>query len=280
MALVNEVFIVIDGNSLGKASYQAGRNFKTSTGIGTGTSFLFLRTYKMLLKKHNPAMIFIAWDSWPTWRHQHFAEYKASRKKDDEYYQQREMLQNILASMNKNVQAWAKLYEADDIAADIVRQNPEKDFILVTEDSDWFQLVNPNVSVYRHKKKDFVTIGNFLKQTGFSNPEELVETKAIRGDGTDEIPGLFGVSESVCRRYLRGELDDPERVRIDEYMGTEQYKKMRSLIELRDMNIVKELYSFRKAEWDKINFLYNLEKLEFKSFMRDYDIWAKLMEVT
>lgn len=272
--------LIIDGNSLGKASYGAGLNFSTKTGLKTGVPFLFLRTYKMLLKEEQPKFTFIAWDSWPTWRNQELKTYKSSRTRTEGYADQREILQNFLLVMGKNVQVWAHLHEADDIAADILRENPTKEFLLITEDSDWFQLVGDNTTIYRHKKKDYVTKSNFVKATGYIDPDELVEVKSLLGDSTDEIPGLTGISRDTCQQFLRGKLDNcAAKERLEEYRKTEGYKRMRSLIELRTTNIPKTLLTMKQGKWSPTDFTYMAEKAEFRSFIKDIETWRKLMEV-
>jgi DNA polymerase-1 len=272
--------MIIDGNSLGKASYGAGLNFSTKSGLRTGVPFLFLRTYKMLLKEEQPKFTFITWDSWPTWRNQVLMTYKASRTRTEGYSEQREILQNFLLVMGKNAQIWAEHNEADDIAADIIRENPTKEFLLVTEDSDWFQLVGDNVTIYRHKKKDYVTKANFLKTTGYLDPDELVEVKALLGDSTDEVPGLNGINKETCIQFIRGKLNPcPEKERMEEYQKTDGYKRMRSIIELRATNIPKSLLTIKKGIWTPSEFIFMAEKAEFKSFIKDMENWRKLMEI-
>lgn len=270
-------FLVIDGNSLGKASHGAGIRFSNSQGLKTGVCFLFMRTFKMLLKENKPDMTFVAWDSWPTWRHQALPEYKASRKGNEDYSTQRLLLQELLGKLNRIVQVKAVQHEADDIAADLVRQNPQHEFILVTEDSDWFQLVNENVSIYRHKKKDYVTHKDFYTKTGHKSPEELVEFKSLIGDATDEIPGIkIPLADAVA--HIRGNpLSDDKRQMIDEYKASDTYKRMRSLIELRDFVIPSDLVQCVVSQWDPAGFILMLEKLEFNSFLKDLDSWRKLM---
>lgn len=100
---------------------------------------------------------------------------------------------------------YAKGFEADDIVASVVKNLPgETDrAVIVTADSDFYQLLGPNVTLYNPYKKEVTTEKSFTEKWNL-RPEDWVKVKAIAGCRSDEIPGVVGVAEKTAARFVNG----------------------------------------------------------------------------
>ncbi len=203
--------ILIDGNSLLHRAYHALPGLKTSKGFYTGAIFGFLRLLAKLVKEQKPTHMAVAFDlKAPTFRHMRFAEYKGTRKPmDQELAMQFDPLKELLTMMNIKV-VTKEGYEADDILGTLSKRFDDETFV-VTGDRDSFQLVSPTTTILWTKKGvtdlEYVT-PDWLLADGFT-VEQFIDYKALRGDPSDNIPGVKGVGEKTARDLLTtyGSLD-------------------------------------------------------------------------
>ena len=103
-------------------------------------------------------------------------------------------------------------YEGDDIIAKVVLDDgflfcPECDIIIVTRDSDMWQLISDRVSIFDPQTKKMKTLKSFKKEYGIE-PYQWAEVKAIGGCKGDEVPGVKGVAVGYAIQYLKGTLND------------------------------------------------------------------------
>ena len=203
--------ILIDGNSLLHRAYHALPGLKTSKGFFTGAIMGFLRLVTKLAKEQQPTHMAVAFDlKAPTFRHKMFTEYKGTRKPmDPELAMQIEPLKEILRLMEIKVISMEG-YEADDILGTLSRRFEDTTYI-VTGDRDSFQLVSPSTTILWTKKGvtdiEFIT-PEWLLNDGFT-VDTFIDYKALRGDPSDNIPGVKGVGEKTARDLLAtyGNLD-------------------------------------------------------------------------
>ena len=203
--------ILIDGNSLLHRAYHALPGLKTSKGFFTGAIMGFLRLVNKLVKEQKPTHMAVAFDlKAPTFRHKMFTEYKGTRKPmDPELAMQIEPLKEILNLMEIKVVSMEG-YEADDILGTLSKRFGSDTFI-VTGDRDSFQLVSPSTTILWTKKgvTDIEVITpEWLLNDGFT-VDTFIDYKALRGDPSDNIPGVKGVGEKTARELLQtyGNLD-------------------------------------------------------------------------
>jgi len=155
----------------------------------------------------------------PTFRHKEFEEYKATRvKAPDELYAQITRVKEVLAAFN--IPIFAKEgYEADDILGTILRQlktnpsaalgvkNEKLKTIIVTGDLDTLQLVDKNTSVYTLKKgvKDTIMYDEAAVRERFGglSPGQMNDYKGLKGDPSDNIPGVPGIGEKTAVELLK-----------------------------------------------------------------------------
>ncbi len=203
--------LLLDSNSLMHRAYHALPNLKTSKGMYTGAIFGFLNILLRLIKEQQPTHIAAAFDlKGPTFRHEMYAAYKATRKPmDEELRQQVEPLKELIAAMGIKIVSMQG-YEGDDILGTLSRRFDDE-CVIVTGDRDSFQLVSPTTKVF-WTKKGVTEIEVYdearLKEDGFT-PSQYIDYKALRGDPSDNIPGVAGVGEKTAKQLIEeyGSLD-------------------------------------------------------------------------
>lgn len=96
-------------------------------------------------------------------------------------------------------------YEADDIVGSLVVEHPDKDFIIVSTDRDYYQLLGDRVRIYNPRNKKEYTQEDFIKDYKIP-PKDFPLLKAMAGCRSDCIEGIRGVGEVFASRYIRGDL--------------------------------------------------------------------------
>lgn len=204
--------LLLDSNSLMHRAYHALPNLKSSKGLYTGAIYGFLGILLRLIKEQKPTHIAAAFDlHGPTFRHEMFKDYKATRKPmDEELRQQVEPLKELITAMGIKIVS-LQGYEGDDILGTLSKRFDDE-CIIVTGDRDSFQLVSPTTKVFWTKKgvSDIeVYDEERLLQDGFT-VSQFIDYKALRGDTSDNVPGIAGVGEKTAKQLLEkyGSLDE------------------------------------------------------------------------
>lgn len=204
--------LLLDSNSLMHRAYHALPNLKSSKGLDTGAIYGFLSILLRLIKEQKPTHIAAAFDlHGPTFRHEMFKDYKATRKPmDEELRQQVEPLKELITAMGIKIVS-LQGYEGDDILGTLSKRFDDE-CIIVTGDRDSFQLVSPTTKVFWTKKgvSDIeVYDEERLLQDGFT-VSQFIDYKALRGDTSDNVPGIPGVGEKTAKQLLEkyGSLDE------------------------------------------------------------------------
>lgn len=204
--------LLLDSNSLMHRAYHALPNLKSSKGLYTGAIYGFLSILLRLIKEQKPTHIAAAFDlHGPTFRHEMFKDYKATRKPmDEELRQQVEPLKELITAMGIKIVS-LQGYEGDDILGTLSKRFDDE-CIIVTGDRDSFQLVSPTTKVFWTKKgvSDIeVYDEERLLQDGFT-VSQFIDYKALRGDTSDNVPGILGVGEKTAKQLLEkyGSLDE------------------------------------------------------------------------
>ncbi|UWV79227.1 DNA polymerase I [Mycoplasmopsis felis] len=206
---MNNKNLVIDGNYLlfqsFYASYRGDINtiLRTSKGIPTNAIQLFLMQLLKLLKEIKPTHLFIAFDAYgQTLRHLQYQEYKSGRAKaPNELYIQMNLIKEILTKLNIK---WLEqeAYEADDLIATFTNLLPGNNFVF-SADKDLLQLVNSKTTLI-HRKSDkylYITNKNFYDLFEI-NPEQITSFKGLKGDPSDNLPGIKGVGDKTAIKLL------------------------------------------------------------------------------
>lgn len=220
--------VVIDGKSVFYRGYFAMPNLSTREGKPTGGVYGFAVLALQILKKLNPDYVIVAWDKSKTnirARRKLYPEYKANRKPmPDDMREQIPLLRELLEGFN-----WPLLetddFEADDIMGALAKQAQKKgiETILVSSDMDLLQLVDGNIQLYTLKKglTNIVHYDDALIQSEFGfSKEKFDDYKALKGDSSDNIPGVAGVGEKTAKELVQ-KYDTLENIydHLDDFKG-------------------------------------------------------------
>ena len=199
--------IVFDSNSVIHRAFHALPPLTTKKGEVVGAVYGFLLVFLKAVKEFQPDFIAACFDvKGPTFRHEKYAQYKAQRPKaPPELYLQIPMVKDVLK--NFGVPVYEKQgFEGDDLIGTIAKLSPIET-IIVSGDSDNLQLIDDKTKVYTLRKgvKDTVLYDEKLVTEKYQGlkPKQLIDYRALRGDATDNIPGVKGVGEKTATELLQ-----------------------------------------------------------------------------
>lgn len=211
MAEQRKKLAIIDGNSVFYRGYYAMPFLSTKDGRPTGGVYGFAVLGLELLKRYNPDYVCVAWDKKGTStnkRKKIYPEYKAGRKTPPpDFFEQIPILHDLLKAFN-----WPLYevddYEADDILGALATQANKEDIevMLISSDLDMLQLINPMTHMYA-LKKGFSNIElfhpeSFEEKYGIE-VEQFIDLKALKGDSSDNLPGVPGIGEKGAIKLLQ-----------------------------------------------------------------------------
>ncbi|MBI2038474.1 MAG: hypothetical protein HYT19_00940 [Candidatus Nealsonbacteria bacterium] len=198
--------LIIDANSVIHRAYHALPPLTSKSGEMVNAVYGFLLVFLKVIKEFKPAFVAACFDvKGPTFRHKKFEDYKAKRPKaPEELYSQIPIVKEILRAFN--VPIFEKNgFEADDIIGTIAFLSPVKTIIL-SGDADALQLVNSKTKVFALRKgvKDTVLYDEQLTKEKFKGlvPSQVSDFKGLRGDPSDNIPGVKGIGEKTATELL------------------------------------------------------------------------------
>ena len=209
MAEEKKRLIIIDSNAVIHRAFHALPLLTTKKGELVNAIYGFLLVFFKAIKEFQPDFVVATFDfPAPTFRHEKYKPYKATRKKaPQELYDQIPKIKEILESFNIQIFE-TQGFEADDLIGTISNAAPEKQIlpeietIILTGDLDALQLVDKNTKVYALRKglKDTVLYDKEKVKEKYDGliPEDLVDYKGLRGDPSDNIPGVPGVGEKTA----------------------------------------------------------------------------------
>ncbi|MEK7073522.1 MAG: DNA polymerase I [Patescibacteria group bacterium] len=204
-----EELLIIDGNALLHRAWHALPPLSTKDGTIVNAVYGFLSLLFNVLKVRTPTALAVTFDkAGKTFRHEAYEAYKATRvKQPDELYAQIPILKDVLQTLGLPVYE-ASGFEADDVIASIAelaakRKNTR--VTILTGDMDTMQLVTDRVRVLTPKKgiSDTVEYGPDEVRARYDlDPDQMVDYKALRGDPSDNIPGVKGIGEKTATELL------------------------------------------------------------------------------
>lgn len=203
--------VVIDGKSVFYRGYYAMSQLRTADGIPTGGVFGFATMALEIVKRFKPDYVAVAWDKPKTnirRRLEMYPEYKAGRKPAPlDFKAQIPVLHELLSAFGWPLYELDD-YEADDIMGTLAVQAREKgiETLLITSDMDMLQLVNESVHVYALKTGlsniDLYSPESFEDKYGIG-VDQFLDLKALKGDSSDNIPGVPGIGEKGALELLK-----------------------------------------------------------------------------
>lgn len=209
--------MLLDGNSLAyRAFFALPTDMATASGQVTNAVFGFTSMLVNLLKDHKPEAIAVAFDRpEPTFRHNLIVDYKAGRAETpDILKQQMGLVRQVVETLRLPLLEVAG-FEADDILATLATRARDRgdEVIIVTGDRDVYQLVeDPYIKVLYNRRgvSDYVLYdeAGIFERTGVK-PSQYVHYASLRGDPSDNLPGIPGVGEKTAAKLINqyGDLD-------------------------------------------------------------------------
>ncbi|MFE7381040.1 DNA polymerase I [Streptomyces zhihengii] len=276
--------LLMDGHSLAYRAFFAlpAENFTSASGQTTNAVYGFASMLANTLRDEAPTHFAVAFDvSRKTWRSADFPEYKANRSKTpDEFKGQVELIGELLDTMNA-VRFAVDGFEADDIIATLATQAEAAGFevLIVTGDRDSFQLVSEHTTVL-YPTKGVSELTRFtpakVEEKYGLTPRQYPDFAALRGDPSDNLPGIPGVGEKTATKWISQFGSFAELVeRADEVKGKvgqalrdhlESVKLNRHLTELvRDVELPKAVAELERAPYDRTALKGFLEVLEIRN---------------
>jgi DNA polymerase I len=211
MAEQRKKLAIIDGKSVFYRGYYAMPNLSTRDGIPTGGVYGFAAMALELIKRLKPDYVAVAWDKPKTnirARKEMYPEYKAGRKPaPPDFYAQIPLLHELLQAFGWPLYELDD-YEADDIMGTLSVQAADKgiETMLITSDLDVLQLIQPLVHVYALKTGltniQLYHPESFEQKYGLK-VNQFVDLKALKGDSSDNIPGVPGIGEKTGIELLK-----------------------------------------------------------------------------
>jgi DNA polymerase-1 len=203
------MILLLDTASLLYRAFHALPELTTSTGEPTGALYGFGALLVKLLREQRPEGLAFALDArGPTFRHERFAGYKASRGRVPEALRrQRERLGELLDALGAPRHR-APGFEADDVLATLARELAERgrDACIVSGDRDLFQTVGPRTTVLfvGRRQRDHVLYDEARVEARYGlSASELPSLTALVGDPADDLPGVPGVGPKTAARWIR-----------------------------------------------------------------------------
>ncbi len=205
-----KTLVLLDAHAILHRAYHALPDFTSPTGAPTGALYGVVAILLKIIEELKPDYITACFDlPEPTYRHEVYKEYKSGRKKTDD-----SLIEQIIRSRDIfeafGIRIYEKVgFEADDILGTIVEQtkdNKDINIIIASGDMDTLQLVNKKkVKVYTMRKgiKDTVLYDEKAVKDRFQfGPLLVPDYKGLRGDPSDNIPGIRGVGEKTATTLI------------------------------------------------------------------------------
>ena len=280
--------VIIDGKSVFYRGYYAMPGLSTADGTPTGGVYGFAALSLELIKQLNPDYVCVAWDKRGTNIRRRLAiypDYKGGRKPaPPDFYAQIPILHELLAAFGWPLYEFDD-YEADDIMATLDKQAEQHGDIetyLITSDLDALQILDQNTYLYALKKGltniDKFDIPAFEKRYGI-RIGQFLDLKSLKGDSSDNIPGVPGVGEKTAVKLLQQfetldgvyenlwQIKDSLRRKLE--AGKKSAYMSRELARLfTDAPVKLDLAAMDVRDLDTAKLRELLEKLEFRSLLR------------
>ncbi len=280
-----ERLMLLDGNGLIYRGYFALPPLTTSRGELVNAVFGFCSIVLRGIADLKPDYVAVAFDlPGPTFRHEQYAEYKATRQRmPDDLRDQFPKVREVVKALRIPVYELAG-YEADDVIGTIVVDAERRglDTTIVTGDLDMLQLVTDHTRLMTTRsgvENTIVYDPARIDERFELVPGQMIDYKALKGDPTDNIPGVPGVGEKTAARLIRefGSLDalydrldevkpDKLRDKLDEHR--EQVFMGRGLSTIvRDLPIEFDLEAARLTDYDRETVIRLFREYEFRSLI-------------
>jgi DNA polymerase-1 len=277
--------VLIDGHALVYRAYFAlPSDMATSRGELTNAVFGFASMLLNVLRDEQPDYLAVTFDRGRTFRHEEYPEYKANRAAmPDDLSIQFQRIDELLAAFDIPTYS-AERYEADDVLAALAQQAEAQgvDTLIVTGDTDTFQLVGPHVRVMAPRRAFGDTViydQDRIRERYGLEPKQLIDYKALVGDTSDNVPGVRGVGQKTATQLLQrygsveaiyAHLDEVSSARFRNALETgrnEALLSKRLVTIIADVPVNLDLEACRVREVDREKVVELFRELEFRALV-------------
>ena len=282
--------MLIDGNSLTyRAFFALPTDLATASGQVTNAVYGFTSMLINLLKDHQPDSIVIAFDRpEPTFRHEIVPTYKGNRDEAPDILRQQMGLVRQVVDVLRLPTVEAPGYEADDVIATLATRARDAgdDVLIVTGDRDAYQLVeDPHVRVIYNKRgvSDYANYdeAGIEERTGV-HPGKYTIYAALRGDNSDNLPGVPGVGEKTAAKLVNkyGDLDgifahtDEQTPKLRENLEAHEEQVRQNadvMVLVRDLDVECDLEQAKVGDFDPEEVRKVFDFLEFHTLLPRLD---------
>jgi DNA polymerase I len=279
------LLVVVDGHSLLHRAYHGLPNtLATRSGEPTNAVYGFTTMLLSVLKERKPACVVVTMDVGRSFRHDDYDGYKANRPSTpDDFRPQVERARQVLEAMHIPVYSQPG-FEADDVIGTLSAQAVTEgaDVLIVSGDSDAFQLINEHVQVLTSGRRFSDTIiydVDAVHQRYGLEPRQLIDYKALIGDKSDNVPGVRGIGEKTASTLLAqyGTLDavyehlgdiTSARVRDALEAGRQEAARSKYLVTIRrDVPVTLDLNACRVGQSDSRRLTEIFQELDFRNLL-------------
>lgn len=278
--------VLIDGNSLLYRAFFAMPHFSTLESQPTNAVYGFTMMLLKLVQDEKPDVLLVAFDAPArTFRHDAFDGYKAHRKPTpDDLRAQGPLAREMVEAFNAPILE-VPGFEADDLVGTLACKAKAEGFdvLIVTGDLDTLQLVDEQVKVLTTIKGVSETViydENAVEARYGLKPAQLVDYKALKGDTSDNIPGVPGIGDKSAVKLIQefgsldnllAHLDDVSDSRAQKALKAapemaEQSRHLAAIVTDVPVDIDLDECSYRKPDYDRLRELF--KRLEFKSLLK------------
>ena len=281
-----ERLMLLDGYGLVYRGYFALPPLTTSKGELVNGVFGFASIMLRGIQDLQPDYLAVSFDlPGPTFRHEQYAEYKATRvRMPDDLRDQFPKVREVVKALRIPVYE-QQGYEADDVIGTITKEldaNDDLETTIVTVDLDMLQLVTPRVRLMTTRSGVENTViydvAKIDERFGL-RPDQMIDYKALKGDPTDNIPGVPGVGEKTAAKLIRefGTLDEL-LARLDDVTPAKLGDKLREHRDqillgrdlstiVRDLPIEFDLSAARLRDYDRDTVVRLFREYEFRTLI-------------
>ena len=281
-----ERLMLLDGYGLVYRGYFALPPLTTSKGELVNGVFGFASIMLRGIQDLQPDYLAVSFDlPGPTFRHEQYAEYKATRvRMPDDLRDQFPKVREVVKALRIPVYE-QQGYEADDVIGTITKEldaNDDLETTIVTVDLDMLQLVTPRVRLMTTRSGVENTViydvAKIDERFGL-RPDQMIDYKALKGDPTDNIPGVPGVGEKTAAKLIRefGTLDEL-LARLDDVTPAKLGDKLREHHDqillgrdlstiVRDLPLEFDLSAARLRDYDRDTVVRLFREYEFRTLI-------------
>ncbi len=287
---MSEITVIVDCNYLCYVNRFALSHGLSYKGSRTEIIFGFLRHINELARQFETKKFIFCWDSHKSIRREIYPNYKINRhenktQEDKEYdeiaYDQFNHIKDyVLPRIGFQNIFYKEMYESDDIIASIVKNNFGQKFIVVSSDSDLFQLLD-KCSLYSITKKALTTKVIFEREYSIT-VDKWHLVKAIAGCSTDNIDGVPGIGEKTAIKYLKGLLKTGQKASAIESMANSDiFHRNLALVTLPFDGVgtftIKDQEVFKEKDFETV-----CDEFGMQSFLspRYLQTWIKLFDMS